>query len=141
MGLARPVHGWHWSNLLENTMTQTELDSFRDQLRRLAARLTHDFSQLEGEALRKTDGEASGNLSSVPIHMADLGTDNYEEEITLGLLENADATLEEISAALTRLDRDTFGDCEECHKPIGKERLHAIPYTRYCVECARKVEG
>jgi RNA polymerase-binding transcription factor DksA len=125
----------------ENTMTHTELDSFRDQLMRLAGRLNRDVSQLEEEALRKTDGEASGSLSSVPIHMADLGTDNYEEEVTLGLLENADQTLEEITAALARMDQGTFGDCEECHKPIGNERLRAIPYTLYCVECARKVEG
>jgi RNA polymerase-binding transcription factor DksA len=125
----------------EFTMTKTDLDSFRRHLQGLAHRLTNDFSQLENEALHSTGGEASGGLSSVPLHPADLGTDSYEEEMNLGLLENADQMLEEINAALARIDQGTFGRCEECQKPISIERLRAVPYTRYCVEDARKLQG
>jgi len=106
----------------------------------LRSRLTGDVSHLADEALRSTGGEASGSLSNAPLHMADLGTDNFEQEFTLGLIQNEEQALDEIAAALDRLDQGTFGRCEECHKEIPKQRLQAIPYTRHCVECARKLQ-
>jgi RNA polymerase-binding protein DksA len=121
-------------------MTKTELESFRQQLQSLRHRLNGDVSHLADEALRRAGGEASGNLSNMPLHMADLGTDNFEQEFTLSLLENEEKSLDEINAALQRIDKGTFGVCEECQKPIPKERLRALPHTRYCVECARKVQ-
>ncbi len=48
--------------------------------------------------------------------------------------------LEEIKGALERIDRGTFGRCEECGGVIPKGRLKALPYARYCVKCARKVQ-
>jgi RNA polymerase-binding transcription factor DksA len=121
-------------------MTQAELDNFRQQLLELRRRLRGDVSHLTSEALRKTGGEASGSLSNTPIHMADLGTDNFEQEFTLGLIQNEEQALDEITAALDRLQQGTFGRCEECHKDIPRARLQALPYARYCVECARKLE-
>ena len=74
------------------------------------------------------------------MHMADLGTDNFDQEVTASLLETEELKLEEIAAALTRIDKGTFGRCEECGKEIGKERLQALPSTRYCIQCARKLQ-
>jgi RNA polymerase-binding protein DksA len=122
-------------------MTKTVLDGFRQKLLLLRGRLKGDVSHLADEALRKAGGEASGSLSNMPIHMADLGTDNFEQEFTLSLLENEEQALEEITAALDRIDQGTFGRCEECHKEIPRERLKALPYARRCVECARKLEA
>ena len=86
--------------------------------------------------------DTGGNLSHVPLHMADLGTDNYERENTLHLLANEERLLGEIAAALERINRGTFGTCEECGGSIlPKERLKELPYTRYCVECAKKQDG
>src|SRR5262249_22414032 len=94
-----------------------------------------------GEALHRDGDEAGGNLSHLPIHMADLGTDNFEQENTLHLLAREENLLREIDAALERLDAGTFGRCEECHGAImPKARLKEIPYTRYCVECAKKLD-
>ncbi len=121
-------------------MTQAELNGFRQQLLDLRNRLRGDVSHLTNEALRETGGEASGSLSNTPIHMADLGTDNFEQEFTLGLIQNEEQALDEIGAALDRLEQGTFGRCEECHKDIPRPRLQALPYARYCVECARKAE-
>ena len=115
-------------------MSTAELANYRGELLALRGRLAGDVSSLADEALNSED-EASGNLSHVPIHMADLST--YERELTLGLLENEEQTLEEIAAALGRIDEGTFGHCEGCRKAIPKDRLHALPYARYCVECAR----
>jgi RNA polymerase-binding transcription factor DksA len=121
-------------------MTQADFDSYRQQLLDLRSRLRGDVSHLTSEALRKTGGEASGSLSNTPIHMADLGTDNFEQEFTLGLIQNEEQALDEIAGALDRLAQGDFGHCEECHKDIPKARLQAIPYTRHCVECARKLQ-
>lgn len=121
-------------------MTKAELDGFRKELIRLKQRLHGDVSQLETEALRNSGGEASGNLSSVPLHLADLGSDSFEEDVTLGLIENADSTIEEINVALARMDQGSYGMCEECGKPIGRERLEALPWTRYCIRCAQRIQ-
>ena len=121
-------------------MTQAELESFRQQLLELRHRLKGDVSLLSNEALRHAGGEASGSLSNTPIHMADLGTDNFEQEFTLSLLETEERALDEIGGALERIRQGAFGRCEECGKGIPKARLQALPYTRHCVECARKLQ-
>ena len=119
-------------------MSTAELASYRGKLLALRDRLAGDISSLADEALSSED-EAGGNLSHVPIHMADLGT--YEREFTLGLLENQEQALEEIAAALRRIEQGTFGHCEGCRKAIPKDRLHVLPYVRYCVECAQGLQG
>jgi RNA polymerase-binding transcription factor DksA len=118
-------------------MSPAELAGYRGKL--LALRDCHagDFSSLAVEA-RNSEDEAGGNLSHVPIHMADLGT--HEREFTLGLLANEGHTLEEIAAALGRIEQGTFGHCEGCQQAIPKDRLRALPYARYCVECARRLQ-
>lgn len=122
-------------------MNKTEVENYRRQLMALAQRLKGDMTDLSGEALRQVGGEASGNLSNAPVHPADLGSDTFEQEVSMSLLQNEERTLEEIAAALGRMDQGTFGRCEECQKPIPKERLQAVPYARYCVECAKRLEG
>lgn len=121
-------------------MTKEKMDAYRQHLLALRNRLNGDVSHLAEEALRRNQKEASGNLSSMPIHMADIGTDNFEQEFTLSLLANEEQVLEEIGAALDRLEAGTFGRCEECQADIPRQRLEALPYARYCVECARKNE-
>jgi RNA polymerase-binding transcription factor DksA len=121
-------------------MTKPDLKSLRETLMNLQARLTGDVSHLASEALRSGGGEAAGNLSHAPLHPADLGTDNFEQEFTLSLLQNQEQALKEITEALGRIRNGTFGRCEECQGVIPKGRLHAVPYTRHCVACARKLE-
>jgi DnaK suppressor protein len=121
-------------------MTKAELESQRQLLLALRDRLTGDVSHLADEALHTND-ENGGNLSHMPIHMADLGTDNNERENTLNLLANEETLLAEIQAALRRIDQGTYGRCEECHGDIRpRGRLKELPYTRYCVDCARKLD-
>lgn len=122
-------------------MTAATLEKYRQQLLALRDRLGGDVSHLAGEALHQDGDRVGGNLSNVPIHMADLGSDNFEQENTLHLLANESRMLEEIHAALERIAKGTFGVCEECGGPIAPAaRLEEIPYTRYCVECARKLD-
>lgn len=125
---------------MAHAMKPDEVESFRHQLQNLSARLRGDLEQMTDEALRRNGAESSGNLSNVPLHMADVGTENYDQEFTLGLIENEQLTLEQIQDAMIRINSGSYGKCVECEEMIGKERLKAIPYTPYCIECARAME-
>ena len=109
---------------------------FKLLLQRWQARLLGDVETLEDSALNTTRKEASGDLSSMPIHMADIGSDTYEQEFTLRLLENEEETLAQVQAALARFDEGTYGQCLACGGIITKERLRVIPFTPHCIKCA-----
>jgi len=117
------------------------MDRYRDMLITLRNRLSADMSQLSEEGLRQTGGEASGSLSNTPLHLADLGSDTFAENVTLGMLENENLTLKEVGDALGRITEGTFGRCEGCQGEIARERLQALPYVRYCVRCAQQTEA
>jgi DnaK suppressor protein len=121
-------------------MTKPDLEIFRERLLALRSRLNGDVSHLAEEALKARGGESSGSLSNAPLHPADLGTDNFEQEFSLSLLQNQENALVEIADALDRIDKGTFGKCEECGDAIPKGRLQTLPHTRHCVECARKLQ-
>jgi DnaK suppressor protein len=126
---------------MASAMKKEELLSFREVLEGLRSRLRGDLDQMTDEALGRDNAGTTGNLSNVPLHMADLGTDNYDQEFTLGLIENEQGTLELVEEALGRMHKGTFGQCAECGELIAKPRLQAIPYARHCIKCARKLEG
>ena len=114
-------------------MNQAELQVYRDRLLSLRSRMTGDVNQLQENSLKKSRSEANGDLSSMPIHMADIGSDNFEQEFTLSLMENEGAALEKIEASLERIEEGTYGTCEECGVKIPKSRLNAIPYATLCI--------
>ena len=99
-----------------------------------------DVNEIEDETLKKSRLDATGDLSSMPIHMADIGTDNYEQEFALGLMDTERKLLREIDDALQRIEEETYGICEGTGKPIPKARLKAQPWARYCIEHARMLE-
>ncbi len=121
-------------------MKKPEMKVYKERLLLLRGRLRGDVNAMADAALNKTRTEASGDLSSMPIHMADVGSDNFEQEFTLSLMENEEDTLEQIDAALERIEDGVYGSCIECEARIPKTRLNAIPYTPYCVKCAGKLE-
>src|SRR5262249_14340702 len=121
-------------------MTKSEIRYYHRKLLALKERLGADLTALEAEALHATGGEASGGLSDVPTHPADLGTDAFEEELDLSFLEKKDQILLEINDALGRIEQGTFGRCEECRGEIPRERLEALPYARYCIRDAEQLQ-
>jgi DnaK suppressor protein len=123
-----------------NSLTKAELKAYKERLLVLRARLRGDVSQMAESALKKNRSEGNGDLSSMPIHMADLGSDNFEQEFTLSLMETEEGTLERIEAALERVEDGSFGLCEECGVKIPKKRLNAIPFAAMCVKCASQYE-
>lgn len=121
-------------------MTTADLKLYKDRLLNLRARLRGDLSQLAETTLKKSGAEASGDASRMPIHMADIGSENFEQEFALSLMENDGDTLNQIEASLERIEDGTYGHCEECNVKIPKARLNAIPYATLCVKCAEKQE-
>jgi RNA polymerase-binding transcription factor DksA len=114
-----------------------ELEHFRDLLLTKRRELIGDMSSMEREALRVGGGS---NLSNLPIHMADMGTDNYEQEFTLNLVQKERDLLKEINLALAKIQNGTYGVCEGTQLPILKERLEYQPWARFSVEHQRKME-
>jgi RNA polymerase-binding transcription factor DksA len=121
------------------TMTNADVQRFRAALLALRARIKGDFSHLTDEAMRAR-AEVEGVSMAAAPDMADQGSDSYEHDLSLSLLQNQEHTLEEIAEALERINRGTFGSCEECGGAIARPRLQALPYTRHCVSCARKLQ-
>jgi RNA polymerase-binding protein DksA len=117
--------------------TPKELEEFRLLLLAKRRELVGDMSSMEREALRSAQGS---NLSNLPLHMADMGTDNYEQEFTLGLVEKDRQLLREINSALAKIQDGRFGICEGTGKPITKARLEAQPWARFSIEYARMME-
>jgi RNA polymerase-binding protein DksA len=121
-------------------LTAAEIRGFKEMLLEKRREILSNVNEIEDEALKKSRMDASGDLSSMPIHMADLGTDNYEQEFVLGLMDSERKLLREIDDALQRIENKKYGLCEGTGKPIPKARLKAQPWARYCVEYARLLE-
>ena len=117
-----------------------EMKAYRESLERLRDRLHGDLTQMTDEALGSTS-ENAGNLSHTPTHQADEGTDVFDQEFDLSMIENDQETLIQIDQALDRIDAGTYGACTECGKLVAKPRLQALPYTRTCIDCARALES
>ncbi len=116
-------------------LTKRDLDHFYRQLLDRRAVIAGDVDTMQLDA-RNGDG----TLSHVPVHMADIGSDNYEQEFTLGLVESERKLLMEIDAAIERIRDRIYGVCIERGIPIGRARLDAKPWAKYCIEEARERE-
>ena len=121
-------------------LTNTDIEHFKQLLLQKRREIIGSVNEMEDEALKKSRLAATGDLSSMPIHMADIGTDNYEQEFALELMNGEIKLLRKIDAALQRIEEGTYGICQGTGKPIAKARLKAKPWARYCVEYARLVE-
>lgn len=121
-------------------LTPEELRHYRELLLEKLKEITGDVHWLESEGLHRSRQDTTGDLSNMPIHMADIGTDTYEQEFSLGLMDSERKLVREILDALIRIDRGTYGICEGTGKPIPKGRLEANPWARYSVEYASLLE-
>ena len=130
-----PTNGKPRKNLAG--LTSRELEFFRGLLLDKRRQLVGDVSSLERDVL---GGGSGSNLSNLPLHMADMGTDNYEQEFALGLMEKDRKLLKELNRALAKIQDGSYGICEGTGQPISKVRLEAQPWARFSIEYARKLE-
>lgn len=114
-----------------------QLEEFRQILLLKRAEVLSDVTDMENEAL----GGRSGALSSFPQHLADQGSDEYDQSLALGLAASQRKLLGEIDAALDRIENGTFGICEVLGIPISRQRLEAQPWTRVSLEGARQQDS
>jgi DnaK suppressor protein len=117
-------------------LTPAEIKKFKTMLLAKMSEILGNVTVMETEALRRERSD----LSNMPIHMADLGTDSSEIDNIIGLMDSERKILMEIDEALSRIEDGTYGICQGRGEPIPKERLKAIPWARYCVACATLLE-
>ncbi|MBI1827474.1 MAG: TraR/DksA C4-type zinc finger protein [Planctomycetes bacterium] len=120
-------------------LTDKQLVEFKELLLLKRAQLTGDVQGLATEA-RGRSAQGDSEHSNMPIHMADLGSDTWEQDFTLGLIVNAESVVREIDAALERIKDRTYGICTVGDDRIGIARLRAKPWAKYCIEHARLIE-
>ncbi len=119
---------------VKSPLKKNELNVFRDRLQEKLETLVGDLRSMEKQAFKAGDQDASAN------HMADFGSDNYEQDFTLGLIENDETVVKQINEALARMNAGTYGVCQECGQPIPEARLEVLPWTPCCVNCQAKLE-
>ncbi len=122
---------------IKTKLGKKELDHYKNLLMIKRAEIVGDLTTIEAEALRSNDGD----LSNMPIHMADIGSDTYEQDFMLGMAESERQRLREIDEALLRIQNRTYGVCQMTGKTIPTARLEAKPWAKYTIEAARKLEG
>lgn len=105
--------------------------------RRLAARI----ERIWRSGLEDAETGGIGELSMYDQHPADLGSELAARQTDVGLQQNIERLLDQVERALKRIDEGTYGTCERCGRPIGKQRLEAIPYATMCIECQEEVDG
>ena len=124
------------NGISRDRLTPAEIEEFKAILWAKRNEILGNVTTMEFEALRRD----SSDLSNMPTHMADMGTDNYEIDNILGLMNSEMKILLEIDDALSRIENGTYGICEINGELIPKARLEAIPWARYCIKCAGLVE-
>lgn len=124
----------------KNKFSKKELLEFRKLIFKRKDRLSEDIQHIADDTLKKSQKEASGDISGYTYHMADVATDTYDREFSLGIATNDRQSLYELDDAIKRIEDGTFGVCEDCKQLIAKNRLRAVPQARLCVKCQEKRE-
>lgn len=124
----------------KNKFSKKDLKDFKKIVLRRKEEILDDLKHISDDTLRKSQKEASGDISGYAYHMADVATDNYDREFSLGLASNERQSLYELDDALKRIEDKTFGICDDCKGPITKIRLKAVPSARLCIKCQHKRE-
>lgn len=120
----------------KSSMSAKDVGRYREVLMRKRSELVGDVAKLETEAL----GGSGGSQNSVPQNVPEEGTETFDQSLSLDLAQVDRNLIREIDDALTRIERGTFGVCEMTGKPISKERLEELPWTRFSIEAARERE-
>ena len=123
-------------NVAAAGFTKVELEQFESALLERRQLLLKDFQALEAAEARD-----ASDAPTMSMHLAEMGSDRAASDLSLGRRESASGEIQDIDEALDRIQDGTFGLCEMCDKPISRERLSAIPYTRLCLPCKKEEES
>lgn len=118
----------------------TTLERYRQILLQTQRNLATHIESMGKAVLQSPSRDASGDLTNLPTHIADLSADTVSQNLTIELLENREEVMKDIVDALQRVDEGIYGICEECQQPIPPKRLDYVPYARLCVVCKNQEE-
>ena len=122
-------------------MLKKELNKYKALLVKEREKIGGGINHITQDALKTSQREASGDLSGYSFHMADVASDNYEVEFSLGRASDEQNILYTIDEALKRVKDGSYGSCTQCGKQISKKRLDALPHTELCIACQSKNES
>lgn len=125
---------------MKKKLNKKELDYFKKLILKIKDKILEEIKHISEDTLKKSQKDAAGDISGYAYHMADIASDTYDREFSLGLASNERESLYEFDDALKKIEEGTFGVCEECKSLITKTRLKAIPHARLCVKCQEKKE-
>ena len=125
---------------MRKKLSKKELKDFKKLILKRKDEILDDIKHISDDTLKKSQKEASGDISGYSYHMADVATDTYDREFSLGLASNERKLLYELDDALKKIEDGVFGICEDCKVLIAKSRLKAVPQARLCVKCQEKKE-
>lgn len=123
---------------MKKKYNKKELADFKILILKRKEEILDEIKHISEDTLKKSQKDASGDISGYTYHMADVATDTYDREFSLGLASNERDLLYELDDAFKKIDEGAFGICEECKSLISKTRLKAVPYTRLCIKCQEK---
>lgn len=126
--------------VVNKVFSKSALKVFKELLIKQREKIVGEVEHITNDTLKKSQRDASGDLSGYTLHMADMAGDHYDREFSLGIASSEQGVVYEIDEALSRIQDGTFGVCFTCEKPITKSRLKAVPYAKYCVNCQQKEE-
>jgi len=125
---------------LKKKFNKKDLEFFKKLILKMKEKVLDDIKNISEDTLKKSQKDASGDISGYTYHMADVATDTYDREFSLGLASNERQLLYELEEALKKIEEGAFGVCEECKSIISKTRLKVVPFARLCVKCQEKKE-
>lgn len=125
---------------MKNKLTKKDLLQYRKMIAQRKDEIRTALEHISEETLKKSQKDAAGDISGYTFHMADVATDTYDREFSLGIASNERQMLYELDDALKRIEEGSFGICEDCKNPIAKTRLKAVPHARLCLACQEKRE-
>lgn len=125
---------------MKKKLTKKELTDFKKLLLKKKDETNDEIKHISDDTLKKSQKDASGDISGYTYHMADVATDNYDREFSLGLASKDRKSLYELEDALKRIEDGSFGVCLDCGSSISKTRLKVVPQARLCIKCQEKRE-
>lgn len=120
-------------------LSKKDLGQYKNFLLSLKDKLYQNIHDLEDDNLKKSQKDITGDLSGYSLHLADMGTENFDRELALNLASTESELLHKVDNALERIENHNFGICD-CGKQIQEKRLKAVPYARLCIECQEQEE-
>lgn len=125
---------------MKKKFTKKELEYFKKLILKIKEKVLDEIKRISEDTLKKSQKDAAGDISGYTYHMADVASDTYDREFSLGLASNERQSLYELDDAIKKIEEGTFGICEECKSLISKTRLKVVPFARLCVKCQERKE-